>query len=74
MEYVNDDRRVSYLEEIGSNVRRYPLEALGIGFLTGFLFGGGQQSRIGQVLIGVAARFAVRQAAVTALSQSMRRS
>jgi hypothetical protein len=73
MEFSDEGRPASYLEEIGENVRRYPLEALGIGFLTGFLFGGGQQSRIGQVLIGVAARFAVRQAAVTALSQSMRR-
>jgi hypothetical protein len=64
----------SYLHTIESNVRRYPMEAMGIGLLTGFVVGGGQHAQLGRELIGLAARFAVRYAAMTALSQTMRRS
>jgi len=44
-----------YLTDLGARIQRHPLEALGIGFLTGFVVGGGQQSHIGQGLIGFAA-------------------
>jgi hypothetical protein len=63
----------SYLEAIETNVRRYPMEAMGIGLLAGFVVGGGQHVRLGRELIGLAARAAVRYAAMTALSQTMRR-
>jgi hypothetical protein len=63
-----------YLGDLGERIQRYPLEALGIGFLTGFVIGGGQQSRLGQGLIGFAARIAVRRMAVSALSDVLRKS
>lgn len=54
------------------SIRRYPLQSLGAGFLAGFVIGGGQRSGIGQGLIGFAARLAVRQATISALSQALR--
>ncbi len=72
-DYAERDRPVPYLTTVGETIRRHPLEAVGIGFLTGFVMGGGQQSRIGQGLIAFAARFAVRQAAMVALSEALRR-
>jgi hypothetical protein len=63
-----------YLADLGVSIQRHPLEALGIGFLTGFVVGGGHHSRIGQGLIGFAARLAVRQMAVTALSEALKQS
>jgi hypothetical protein len=45
--------------------RRHPLQALGIGFLTGFVIGGGQRSRAGQCLIAFAVQMAVRQAMIS---------
>jgi uncharacterized membrane protein (Fun14 family) len=74
MNSSRQDRPVQYMADIEASIRRYPLEALGIGFLTGFVVGGGQHSRIGQGLIGFAARFAVRQVTMTALSETLKSS
>ena len=74
MEAVEQTRPVPYLTSLGESIRSYPLHALGIGFLTGFVVGGGHMSRVGQGLIGFAARMAVRQAATTALSEALRQS
>lgn len=63
-----------YVPDLEVSIRRHPLESVGIGLLAGFVVGGGQRSRIGQGLIGFAARLAVRQATMAALSQSLRQS
>jgi len=57
--------RIMDLESI---IRRHPSAALGIGFVAGFVFGGGQQTRVGQGLIGFAARTAVSQAVSAAIA------
>ena len=62
-------RSVDCLPELERAIRRHPLQAIGLGFLTGFVCGGGQRSRIGQGLVGYAARVAVRQAVVTTLAE-----
>jgi hypothetical protein len=62
-------RSVDHLAAVEGAARRHPLQALGIGFLTGFVIGGGQRSRIGQVLIGFAVRLALRQAVITTLAE-----
>lgn len=74
MEAVEQVRPLPYLTNLGHSIRSYPLQALGIGFLTGFVVGGGHLSRVGQELIGFAARMAVRQAAITALAEALRQS
>lgn len=61
-----------YLTTLGERIRANPFEALGIGFLAGFVIGGGHMSRAGQLLIGFAARTAVKQAATTALSEALK--
>jgi len=62
-------RSVDHLAAIERAARRHPLQALGIGLLTGFVIGGGQRSRTGQVLIGFAVRLALRQAVITTLAE-----
>ena len=74
MEAVEQARPVPYLTTLGASIRSYPLQALGISFLTGFVVGGGHMSRVGQGLLGFAARMAVRQAAATAVSEALRQS
>jgi hypothetical protein len=54
-----------------SIIRRHPRAALGIGFLAGFVFGGGQQTGVGQGLIGFAARTAVGQAVSVAIAEAL---
>jgi hypothetical protein len=66
--------RLQYVPDLEVSIRRHPLESVGVGFLAGFVVGGGQRSRIGQGLIGFAARLAVRQVTMVALSQSLRQS
>ncbi len=63
------ERSVDHLAAVKGAARRHPLQALGIGFLTGFVIGGGQRSRTGQVLIGFAVRLALRQAVITTLAE-----
>lgn len=63
------ERSVARLAVVQGAVRRHPLQALGIGLLTGFVIGGGQRSRAGQCLLGFAARLAVRQAVITTLAE-----
>jgi hypothetical protein len=58
-----------YLVAVVGAVRRNPMHALGIGFLAGFVIGGGQRSRAGQGLIGLAARMMVRQVVITGLAE-----
>jgi len=65
---------MGYVMDLGDSIRRYPLQSIGIGFLTGFVVGGGQSSPIGQGLIGFAARIAMRQAVVAALSEALKQS
>jgi hypothetical protein len=72
MEAVEQARPLPYLTSLELSVRSHPLQALGIGFLTGFVVGGGQNSRAGQGLLGFAARLAVRQIAAMALSEALR--
>ena len=57
------------VDHLAAGRRSHPLQALGIGFLTGFVIGGGQRSRAGQCLIGFAARLAVRQAMIATLAE-----
>jgi hypothetical protein len=54
-----------------SIIRRHPFTALGIGFLTGFVFGGGHESRVGQGLIGFASKMAARQLAIAVMAQAL---
>ncbi len=61
-----------FVPDLERSIRRYPLQSLGVGFVAGFVIGGGQRSRIGQGLLGFAARIAVRQATMAALSQALR--
>jgi hypothetical protein len=56
------------------SVQRHPLQSIGIGLLTGFVVSGGQRTRVGQGLIGLAARLAVRQMAFIALSEALKQS
>jgi hypothetical protein len=63
------ERSVNHLAAVEGAARRHPLQALGIGLLTGFVVGGGQRSRAGQCLIGFAARLAVRQVAISTLAE-----
>ncbi|GEM_PF-6591791 len=53
-------------------IQRYPLEALGAGFLAGLIIGGGHRSRIGQWLIGFGVRFAIRQITTAVVSEALR--
>ena len=62
---------INRLAVVAEAVRRNPLQALGIGFLAGFVIGGGQQSRAGQELIGIATRLMVRQAVFTGISEAL---
>jgi hypothetical protein len=57
------------VDHLAAGRRSHPLQALGIGFLTGFVIGGGQRSRAGQCSIGFAAQLAVRQAMITTLAE-----
>jgi hypothetical protein len=57
--------------DLESTIRRHPLAALGIGFLAGFVIGGGQQTRVGQGLIGFAARTAIKQALSAAIAEAL---
>jgi hypothetical protein len=50
-------------------VRRYPLQALGIGLLAGFVIGGGERSLAGRRLIGFAVPMALRQAVIATLAE-----
>ncbi len=68
------EREQPSLAAVALSIRRYPLQFLGVSLLTGFLVGGGQRTRIGQELIGYAARHAVRQVAISALSEALRQS
>jgi len=63
------ERSVDHLAVVEGAVRRYPLQALGIGLLAGFVIAGGERSRAGQCLIGFAARLAFRQAVISALTE-----
>jgi hypothetical protein len=65
------DRSVHHLPEIERLIQRYPFRAIGVGFLTGFVCGGGQRTRVGQGLVGWAARIAVRQAMATTLAEAL---
>jgi len=63
------DRSV-HLQGLEGAIRRHPFHAIGVGFLTGFVCGGGQRTRLGQGLVGLAARIAVRQAMATTLAEA----
>jgi hypothetical protein len=65
------DRSVFRLPELERVIQRYPFRAIGFGFLTGFVCGGGQRSRLGQGLIGWAARIAVKQAVAATLAEAL---
>jgi hypothetical protein len=63
------EQSIDRLAAVEGAARRHPLQALGIGFLTGFVIGGGQRSRAGQYLIEFGARLAVRQAMINTLTE-----
>jgi hypothetical protein len=63
------DSSTNHLKAVAGAIRRNPMQALSIGFLAGFVIGGGQQSRAGQGLIGIAARLMVRQAVINGLAE-----
>jgi hypothetical protein len=66
------DRTTQCVTDLSLTIQRHPLEALGVGFLAGFVIGGGQRSRVGQWLVGLAARFAVRQVTMAVVSEALR--
>jgi hypothetical protein len=68
------NRPVQNMPDLEGSILHYPLQWIGIGFLAGFVVGGGQRSRLGQALIGFAARVAVRTATMSALSRALRQS
>jgi hypothetical protein len=72
MESNAHERTPEYISELQSAIQRYPLEALGIGFLAGFVVGGGHGSRVGQWMIGFAARLAVKQMTMAMVSEALR--
>lgn len=72
MESNAHERTPDYISELQLAIRRHPLEALGLGFLAGFVVGGGHGSRIGQWMIGFAARLAVKQMTMAMVSEALR--
>ncbi len=68
---VGDYRSRNYTADLQARIRRRPLEAVALGFLTGFVFGGGQTTRIGQGLVGFAARAALRVTVSRALAEAI---
>jgi|HubBroStandDraft_6_1064221.scaffolds.fasta_scaffold1509592_2 hypothetical protein len=69
---VGNHRFPPYTAEIQTRIRQHPYEAVALGFLTGFVLGGGQKTRIGQGLVGFAARMALRAAVSRALTEAVR--
>jgi hypothetical protein len=72
MEATAYDRTSEYVAELSNTIQQHPLEALGIGFLTGFVVGGGHGSRVGQWLIAFAARLAVKQMTLAVVSEALK--
>jgi hypothetical protein len=72
MESNAHERTPDYISELQLAIQRHPLEALGLGFLAGFVVGGGHGSRIGQWMIGFAARLAVKQMTMAMVSEALR--
>jgi hypothetical protein len=64
-----DYRSRNYTAELQARIREHPFEAVALGFLTGFVFGGGQTTRVGQGLVGFAARAALRVTVSRALAE-----
>lgn len=68
---VSDYRSRNYTADLRAGIRRHPFEAIALGFLTGFVFGGGQTTRVGQGLVGFAARAALRVTVSRALAEAI---
>jgi hypothetical protein len=71
MESNTQDQASEYISEVQLAIQRHPLQALGIGFLAGFVVGGGHSSRVGQWMIGFAARLAVKQMTMAMVSEAL---
>jgi hypothetical protein len=67
-----DGRSSGYIADLQGTIRRRPLEAVAVGFLTGFVCGGGQRTQLGQGLVGAAARIALRLTVSRALAEAMK--
>ncbi len=61
----------AYIAGLQSSIRRRPVESLALGFMTGFVFAGGQRTRVGQTLVGLATRVALRLTMSRALVETM---
>jgi hypothetical protein len=68
---VSDYRSRNYTAELQARIRRRPFEAVALGFLTGFVLGGGQRTRVGQGLVGFAAHAALRVTVSRALAEAI---
>ena len=61
----------TYIAGLQSSIRRRPVESLALGFLAGFVVAGGQRNPVGQTLVGLATRVALRLAVSRALAEAI---
>lgn len=68
---MSDYPQSRYAAELQARIRQRPVQTVALGFLTGFVLGGGQRTRVGQNLVGFAIRLALRVALSKALVEAI---
>jgi len=61
MDSVSQHEVMSQIERLEERIQRYPISALGIAALAGFVLAGGLRSKTGMTLLAFAGRIALRE-------------
>ena len=61
MEHASQREFISQIERLEERIERYPMAALGIAALAGFVLGGGLKSKAGLTLMAFAGRMVLRE-------------